>query len=91
MFASLFVVFGGAFELSVIGGFSLTFRAAYPGIIKLMGGLTFPVALIFILFAGGDLFTGNCFMMAMCWVSMCYKFFFLLLEFFLLLLCYCCQ
>jgi formate/nitrite transporter FocA (FNT family) len=28
--------------------------------VKAFGGAVFPIALIFILFAGGDLFTGNC-------------------------------
>jgi formate/nitrite transporter FocA (FNT family) len=41
----------------------ITFRASYPGIIKLMAGGTFPIALIFILFMGGDLFTGNIMLM----------------------------
>lgn len=37
----------------------------YPGIIKALSGIVFPIALIFILFLGGDLFTGNCMYMTM--------------------------
>jgi formate/nitrite transporter len=53
---------------TVTGGMDPVFRGNFPAIIKLMAGTAFPVALIFVLFLGGDLFTGNCMFMTMAFV-----------------------
>jgi formate/nitrite transporter FocA (FNT family) len=60
MFASWFIVLGCILQITVMGGLEVGFRAAFPSLVKALGGAVFPIALIFILFAGGDLFTGNC-------------------------------
>lgn len=57
--AGLFIVFGGAFALTVAGGISVDTRKAYPMLPKLLVGLTFPVCLFLIIIFGGELFTGN--------------------------------
>jgi uncharacterized membrane protein len=40
-------------SLSLLGGLAISFRAAYPSVHKMIGGIVFPIALIFILFLGG--------------------------------------
>ena len=44
---------------TVAGGLDPAWAARFPGIQKLISGFLFPVALVFILIAGGELFTGN--------------------------------
>lgn len=41
------------------GGLDPEFAAAYPSVQKILNGLSFPVALSFILIAGAELFTSN--------------------------------
>ena len=53
--AGIFVAFGSLFAISVVGGMG----TSPPGLQKLMFGLCFEVALIFIVLFGADLFTGN--------------------------------
>jgi formate/nitrite transporter len=45
--------------LTVSGGLDPAWAARFPGIQKLLTGLTFPSALIYIIVAGGELFTSN--------------------------------
>lgn len=60
LLSGLFVVFGAVFALVAAGGISADTRAASPAIPHIISGLTFPIALVLIMFVGGDLFTGNC-------------------------------
>jgi len=54
-FAGVYVCFGGAFALIVSQGLP----DIAPGFSKLLLGLTFPTALLLIIIAGAELFTGN--------------------------------
>lgn len=47
------------FSTAVAGGLDPSFAASFPGIQKILVGLTFPTALVYIIVAGGELFTGN--------------------------------
>ena len=69
LLSGLFVVFGAVFALVAAGGISTDIRSASPGIPKIISGITFPIALILIMFVGGDLFTGNCMYAAVGWFS----------------------
>ena len=69
LLSGLFVVFGAVFALVSAGGISEATRAASPAIPKLLNGATFPIALILILFIGGDLFTGNCMYVGVGWFT----------------------
>eukprot|EP00596_Hydrurales_sp_CCMP1899_P010302 CAMPEP_0119051628 /NCGR_PEP_ID=MMETSP1177-20130426/73185_1 /TAXON_ID=2985 /ORGANISM="Ochromonas sp, Strain CCMP1899" /LENGTH=332 /DNA_ID=CAMNT_0007030899 /DNA_START=164 /DNA_END=1162 /DNA_ORIENTATION=+ len=68
MFVGFFICIACIMTTTVTGGMDPAFRALFPGIIKIMAGGTFPIALIFVLFMGGDLFTGNIMFMTMAWV-----------------------
>ena len=65
LLSGLFVVFGAVFALVAAGGLSADLRAASPAIPKIISGVTFPIALLLIMFVGGDLFTGNCMYMGL--------------------------
>ena len=60
LLSGLFVAFGAIFALVAAGGLSADLRSASPAIPKIVSGVTFPIALVLIMFVGGDLFTGNC-------------------------------
>lgn len=45
--------------MTCAGGLDPTFAASYPAVPKILNGLTFPVALTFIVIAGAELFTSN--------------------------------
>ena len=62
--AGMFVAFGGLFALSTAGGAA----GVEPGVRKLLAGVTFEVALVFIVVFGGDLFTGNTMTMTVGWL-----------------------
>jgi formate/nitrite transporter len=68
MFVGFFICIACIIATTVTGGMDPAFRKLYPGIIKMMAGGTFPIALIFVLFMGGDLFTGNIMFMTMAFV-----------------------
>lgn len=65
MLVGFFIVLGGIIVLTVTGGLDPAFRVLYPAVVKILAGSVFPVALIFIMFVGGDLMTGNCMFCAM--------------------------
>ena len=67
--AGLFVTLGATFALVAAGGIDPITRAASPAIPKLITGLTFPIALLLIMFVGGDLFTGNCMTVGLGWFT----------------------
>ena len=67
--AGMFVVIGTLFALVAAGGLSESLRAAQPSIPKLITGATFPIALVLILLAGGDLFTGDCMYVGLAWFT----------------------
>jgi formate/nitrite transporter FocA (FNT family) len=68
MFASWFIILACIILITMMGGLEKGFRSSFPAITKAIGGVSFPIALIFILFAGGDLFTGNCMTCTMAFV-----------------------
>jgi len=55
----VYVGFGAAVAATVAGGLDPAWVARFPGIQKLIAGFLFPIALVFILIVGGELFTGN--------------------------------
>jgi len=57
-FLSVYIAFGTAFALMVSLGVP-GLKAANPGLVKLLNGAVFPIALMLIIIAGGELFTGN--------------------------------
>ncbi|KAJ3040404.1 hypothetical protein HDV00_010958 [Rhizophlyctis rosea] len=57
--SGVWVTFAGIFAIMIAGGIPETVRHDYPAIPKFLVGLTFPVAIVFILIFGGELFTGN--------------------------------
>ena len=67
--AGMFVVIGTLFALVAAGGVSEELRSAQPFIPKLLTGITFPIALVLILLAGGDLFTGDCMYVGLAWFT----------------------
>lgn len=70
--AGVFVGFGGAAALIVAGGLGVsagTIGAMAPGLSKLALGSIFPVALMLIIFAGADLFTGDTMYMTCAFLS----------------------
>ena len=69
LLSGLFVVFGAVFALVAAGGISADTRSASPAIPKILTGITFPIALVLIMFVGGDLFTGNCLYVGVGWFS----------------------
>jgi len=58
-YAGFYVAFGGMCAISAAGGLDPTFNKAYPGVGKMIVGVTFWIALILIMTLGGELFTGN--------------------------------
>ncbi|RKP16974.1 Formate/nitrite family of transporter [Rozella allomycis CSF55] len=56
---------GGFFSIIVGGGFDPSFSALYPAVPKVTGGFAFSLALILIVFLGGELFTGNTMVLAL--------------------------
>ena len=69
LLSGLFVVFGAVFALVAAGGISADTRSASPAIPHIISGITFPIALILIMFVGGDLYTGNCLYIGVGWFS----------------------
>ena len=67
--AGLFVVIGTLFALVSAGGVSSELRSAQPFVPKLLTGATFPISLVLILLAGGDLFTGDCMYVGLAWFT----------------------
>jgi len=61
----MYVAFGGMFAQIV--GYGLP--NADPGLQRVLYGFLFPVALILIIFTGGELFTGNCMYMTMAYIQ----------------------
>ncbi len=59
MFVGFSICIACIVTTTVTGGMDPVFRGNFPAVIKLMAGGAFPVALIFVLFLGGDLFTGK--------------------------------
>jgi formate/nitrite transporter len=68
MFTGFFICVACIITTTVTGGLDPTFRSNFPGIVKMFAGGTFPIALIFVLFVGGDLFTGNIMFMTMAFI-----------------------
>ena len=58
-YAGFYVAFGGMCAISAAGGLDPAFNKAYPGVGKMIVGVTFWIALILIMTLGGELFTGN--------------------------------
>jgi len=56
--SGIYIAFGTAFALTVSLGVP-ELKTANPGLAKLLNGAVFPVALMLIIIAGGELFTGN--------------------------------
>ena len=57
--AGAYIGMGGL--ISVLIGFGFPeFSAGNPALTKLLMGATFPIGLILVVLAGGELFTGNC-------------------------------
>ncbi len=54
-----FIAFGGLLTVVVAGGMPGV-GAANPGLVKFVAGALFPVGLIMVVVAGGDLFTSDC-------------------------------
>ncbi|KAJ3038698.1 hypothetical protein HK097_003091, partial [Rhizophlyctis rosea] len=57
--SGVWVTFAGIFGISIAGGVPEHIRHEWPMIPKFLVGITFPVAIVFILIFGGELFTGN--------------------------------
>lgn len=55
----IYIGFGGALAVSSAGGLDPSWSIPNPSIAKLLAGFTFPVALVLIVIAGGELFTSN--------------------------------
>jgi len=55
----MFIAFGALFSVMVVGGLP-TIATQNPGLVRLLAGITFPVGLALVLFAGGGLFTSDC-------------------------------
>ena len=66
--SGVFVGFGGIFAIVVAKG-SPVLEAANPGLSRLLFGAVFPVGIIIIVLAGGELFTGNCALLTPCCLS----------------------
>ncbi|EPZ35221.1 Cation-transporting P-type ATPase domain-containing protein [Rozella allomycis CSF55] len=64
-YSGIFVATGGFFSIIVGGGFDPSFSALYPAVPKVTGGFAFSLALILIVFLGGELFTGNTMVLAL--------------------------
>ena len=60
-----YIAFGGLLTVIVAGGMP-GIAATNPGLVKLMAGALFPVGLILVVIAGGDLFTSDCAGMTLC-------------------------
>lgn len=58
IFAGSFIAFGGVGYLIV----TQTMVSVDPGVAKFLGAAVFPVGLMLVVLAGGELFTGNCLM-----------------------------
>ena len=58
MMAGAFIAFGGATSSAAIHNIS------NQGVAKALAGAIFPVGLMMIVFVGGELFTGDCLMLA---------------------------
>ncbi|KXZ40466.1 formate/nitrite transporter [Alkalithermobacter thermoalcaliphilus JW-YL-7 = DSM 7308] len=58
LFAGMFIGFGAHAYISVMQ----TLKHIDVGLMKLIGGAVFPVGLMLVIMAGGELFTGNCLM-----------------------------
>lgn len=58
IFGGSFIAFGGVGYLIV----TQNIMSVDPGVAKFLGGVVFPVGLMLITLAGGELFTGNCLM-----------------------------
>ncbi|OPJ54977.1 formate/nitrite transporter family protein [Alkalithermobacter paradoxus] len=58
LFAGMFIGFGGHAYITVMQ----TMKHIDVGLMKLVGGMVFPVGLMMVIMAGGELFTGNCLM-----------------------------
>lgn len=56
--AGLFISFGGHADITIMQ----TFSGIDTGVTKFLGGAVFPVGLLLVVVAGGELFTGNCLM-----------------------------
>ncbi|KAH7343326.1 Formate/nitrite transporter [Rhizoctonia solani] len=56
--AGVFLSFGGLLHIIVSGG-SAGLTSANPGLVKLLGGLVFPIGLVMIVLQGQELLTGN--------------------------------
>jgi len=63
-----YIAFGGLLTVIVAGGMP-EIGATNPGLVKLMAGALFPVGLILVVVAGGDLFTSDCAGMTLCVVQ----------------------
>ncbi|CAE6522395.1 unnamed protein product [Rhizoctonia solani] len=56
--AGVFLSFGGLLHVIVSGG-SAGLTSANPGLVKILGGLVFPIGLVMIVLQGQELLTGN--------------------------------
>lgn len=56
--AGAYIAFGGFLMCAVQGGM-LGLKASMPGVLKLIGGLVFPVGLTLVVLGGTELYTGN--------------------------------
>ena len=58
IFAGIFISIGAHADITIMQ----TFKHVDVGVMKFLGGAVFPIGLVLVLVAGGELFTGNCLM-----------------------------
>ncbi len=58
IFAGVYISLGAHADITIMQ----TFKHIDVGVMKFLGGAVFPIGLVLVLIAGGELFTGNCLM-----------------------------
>ncbi|KAG8721179.1 hypothetical protein FRC08_015292 [Ceratobasidium sp. 394] len=56
--AGVFLSFGGLLHVIIVGG-SAGISSTNPGLVKILGGMVFPVGLVMIVLQGQELLTSN--------------------------------